>query len=392
MVTLDFRWVLFVIILLPLLAVTATVAILAWIDRRRRIADVLMTLQPLLEHAPLGMVAIRKRRYGQPQILYANAYAYRLWGAELTQFLIFLTHDKTGSLLEVDAAGPNRHPGFYRVVESDAAATSTINRRVRWWVTPWYDLTLLFFLDKTEQQQLDQTFNLLMGRLAHELRTPLETILTHLEVLNLPGAAPEQQRQSIAFAKSEAQRLVRLSNGALELARLENRPHIEMELVDLAALVDSVVAQLSGRVVKAQMTIRIDNALNLPTVVGNGERLRQVFTNLINNSIEHGDPGVQITIALQPVSTGIQCTVRDTGPGIDAIHLSRLTEPFYRAIANNRQSTGLGLAIVAEILHLHRTKLIVESITADGMDEAGGERATGTSMSFVLPMATEATA
>ena len=127
----------------------------------------------------------------------------------------------------------------------------------------------------------------------------------------------------------------------------------------------------------------------LPPVVGNAEELKQVFTNLLNNSIAHGRRGDRVLISLKQDEAGVLCTVRDSGPGIDAKHLPHLTEPFYRVLSSSGQnaidgqSTGLGLAIVAEILQQHQSRLRIESTSEN---EATPETPSGTTMRFVLPV------
>ena len=384
----ELRWLLFLLILLPLLSMVVTVGIIYWLDRRWQTRDMLATLQPLLDQAPIGLLVVQKN----PPHFYANRYAQQLFGPEL------LGADMMPSLLaflervEHRYAGISDTVGIYQPLELDADIYqdfyNDFNPRLRWWVTTWEKTSFVFCLDTSEEQQIEQKFDLMLGRLSHELRTPLETIATHLEVMRLPHISDEQKVQSVTYAKQETQRLARLSNRALELVQLHNHPFIETALVDLPDLVDEVVKQLTNMAQAKQIRLRTDIDRPLPAVIGNAELLKQVFINLLTNSIDHGRSEDTVTISLRREASSVVCIIQDDGPGIAAKHLPHLTEPFYRVVAtdfqHSAQNTGLGLAIVAEILQRHRSHLTIESIS--GNEAAPGEK-SGTSIRFALPVA-----
>ncbi|MGQ9715549.1 MAG: sensor histidine kinase, partial [Anaerolineae bacterium] len=87
--------------------------------------------------------------------------------------------------------------------------------------------------------------------------------------------------------------------------------------------------------------------------LGDADRLKQVFLNLLDNACRYSRSGDRITVALCRVPEGIACEVADTGPGIPSAHLPYVTEPFYRGDVEEISGSGLGLAIVAEILRQH---------------------------------------
>lgn len=378
MILIELKWLLLLLILLPLLSIALAAGLLHWVDERRQVRSVLHTILPLLEHAPLGIAIFLPKQ----EFPYLNSHLRRTFGAEFKDL-----PPETRALLmhrAEDESAEQTTPERYYTVESDAAfAANQSKRRIRWWFTGWEGVNIVFVLDKATQQQMEQRFNLLLGRLSHELRTPLETILTHLEVLKLTAVSDEQKQQSIAFAKSETQRLVQLSNRALELVGIENRSRIDTQLVDLTPLVEGAISQLKHKAQEKQIDIHLQADTPLPAVVGNVEQLKQVFANLLNNSIVHGRSGDQVLISLTRGEVGVVCTIRDTGPGIDARHLPHLTEPFYRVISAARQSTGLGLAIVSEILQQHQSHLLIESTS---VSEALPGEQSGTRVGFVLPI------
>ena len=384
MFIIELKWLLLLLLLLPLLSVAITLGIVYWIDQRRRAQSTLQAIRPLLENAPFGVVASLPGR----NTPYLNAYTRRTLGAGLEQLA-----PESRALLARRAASDGRTqaaPGHYLGVESDVKFLSDgAKRRMRWWFSSWAGTELTFFVDKSKQQQIEQRFNLLLGRLSHELRTPLETIAIHLEVAQLPATSDEQKKQSLAYAKKETQRMIHLSNSALELVRLENSSYTETQLVELTTLVEEVARARRSRAEEKEIELRVQADAPLPPVVGNAEELKQVFTNLLNNSLAHGRRGDRVLVSLKQDEAGVLCTVRDSGPGIDAKHLPHLTEPFYRVLSSSGQSaidgqsTGLGLAIVSEILQQHQSRLRIESTSES---EATPEKPAGTTMRFVLPV------
>ncbi len=119
----------------------------------------------------------------------------------------------------------------------------------------------------------------------------------------------------------------------------------------------------------------------LPLVVGQEDRLLQVFLNLLDNAVKYSRPGDRAVVSLAQTEGGVECVVRDTGPGIPAEHVPHVTRRFYRAAPQKIEGSGLGLALVEEILRRHQSHLEIESHTE-------GEE-TGTRVRFVLPVLPE---
>jgi two-component system phosphate regulon sensor histidine kinase PhoR len=126
----------------------------------------------------------------------------------------------------------------------------------------------------------------------------------------------------------------------------------------------------------SDVALALDAATDAPPISGDEDQLRQVFTNLIENSIKYGGAGQQTAITLRIIDRdpvlrvpAVQVQVIDRGAGIDAIHLPRLTERFYR-VDNHRSrelgGTGLGLAIVKHIVNRHRGRFRIDSALGKG--------------------------
>jgi len=368
-VILDLRWLGFAL----LAAVVAAVALAIFLARRlelRRAADRApgAATRQVLASAPYGWLVLN----GPNSYSYANPYARRLLELDVPtgslpdeQWCALLDEDCRAALAEV-APG-----GRYRSVPL------AHKRFCSWWVTAAEDVLLVFLLDTTPQHRSEEASRTLFGGLSHELRTPLATLLTHLEVLGLPGVTDETKAQSVELMKLEARRMARLVNNMLELGRLDASVQVERRPLDLVAVADEAVVQLDSQAREKGIDLVLEVATPLPLAVGDEDRLKQVFLNLLDNAVKHSRPGDRVTALLQPEKDGIRCAVHDTGPGIPAQHLPHLTERFYRAAPQAVEGSGLGLALVEEILARHQSRLEIESHT-DGADP-------GTCVQFWLP-------
>jgi two-component system, OmpR family, phosphate regulon sensor histidine kinase PhoR len=336
-------------------------------------------LSSVFAHAPVAVLWLRR----DGEVLMANPQARTLAGIGPTAKGLPALEWQSRLIEDVQAvlASP-----------TETGRSRTLNlpeqRTWHWWVTAWDGAGLVFVEDVTTLQQAEQATHLLLSDLAHELRTPLATVATHLEVLRLPTIAPEIRDQSIQFLRDETQRLVRLVNNTLELGRLQSSSGLEMRPVQLFPLVQAVVAQLHGEAQANQVEVGIEAAANLSPVLGHADRLKQVLLNLLDNSIQYARPGDRVNVTLTHEPGGVGCSVCDNGPGIAAEHLPHVTRRFYRAVPSGIPGSGLGLALAAEIIRQHGAQLSVESRVAGDPSMSEGE-SSGTCVRFVLPAWTE---
>jgi signal transduction histidine kinase len=215
-----------------------------------------------------------------------------------------------------------------------------------------------------------------LSDLAHELRTPLATLLTHLEVLRSPRISEETRQQSIFLMQQEGKRMARLVHDLLELGYLETAPAIEQRPVNLCEVIHQTIGQIAPLAEERQMTISVHAEDDLVTL-GDADRLRQVFLCLLDNAVKYSRVGDAISVTLhRQTEHTILCEVCDTGPGIPAEHLPHVTKRFYRGVSEEIGGSGLGLAVVKEILLRHHSTLEITSQT-EGTE-------TGTTVRFVL--------
>jgi two-component system phosphate regulon sensor histidine kinase PhoR len=369
----ELRWLLFY----TLLGLVAVVLATAWLARRprrrREIAPASRDgMWDVLEHAPFGLLVLD----GPDTYRYANAHARYL--LELPGPAGTLSDADWVSHLQEDRETARREKTtigrYYNVHPAPEQA-------VRWWVSARQDLDVVFLLDVTAQQQAERAAGYLLSGLSHELRTPLATMLTHLEILLLPDVSPEIEQQSLRLLKEEARRMARLVTDMLELGRLETSVEIELCPVDLLAVVEQAIAQAAPGAQEGKIELSLQSETSLPLVVGQTDRLLQVFLNLLDNAVKYCRPGDQVEVTLRRGPGIVACTVRDTGPGIPAEHLAHIPRRFYRAASPDVEGSGLGLVLVQEILRRHQSHLEIES-SAEGKE-------TGTCVRFALPILPE---
>jgi signal transduction histidine kinase len=375
MLVVSLRWVLFGVLVLAV----AIAGGVAWLlDRRERAWrspwPFPAQARPIFEQAPFGLVLL-----GRPETYhYANSYAQRLLGlADLSGALP--TAPWAEALAQDCATAQATSPavGRYRGIALD-------ERFVRWWVTAWQadetspPVFALFVLDATAQQRAERSAHELFSDLAHELRTPIATILTHLQVLALPALSGDAKRQSLDLMQVEARRMSRMSNALLDLSRLQITDQIDRQPVDLLPLVQEIVAQMRPRALEKAVALDFESDAPLELVIGDAGRLKQVFLNLLDNALKYVRPGDHVGVSLRQGQNAILCTVQDDGPGIPAHHLPHITKRFYRGVPEGSGGSGLGLALVKEILERHGSDLVIAS-------EAQGDQ-TGTEVRFELPI------
>lgn len=219
----------------------------------------------------------------------------------------------------------------------------------------------------TRQAQRDFVANV-----SHDLKTPITSIRGWSQAL-LDGTAvsTDDQQQAAGIIHSEAERMERMVNQLLDLARIESGQIVlQKTAVDLGHLLAGVRHSL---LVKAQEKgVELTTALApAPPVSGDPDRLVQIFTNLADNALAHTPRGGRVQLQLRaPEAAVVEVVVQDTGAGIAADDLPRIFERFYRADKSRqlqrRQGAGLGLAIVQELVHLHDGRIHARSEPGKG--------------------------
>ena len=206
--------------------------------------------------------------------------------------------------------------------------------------------------------EADRARRQLLADVTHELRTPLTAIRGYAETLTLPAFAPDspQGRHAVHVVDVEAQRLERLVNDLLDLARFDaGGAPLELADVPVSRLFTRVVDRHGLAAAAAGITIHTAVAPDAETVRGDERRLEQVLQNLTGNALRHTPAGGQVSLAATREADTMVLTIRDTGAGIDAAHLPYVFDRFYKAdpARSDAGGTGLGLSIVKAIVARH---------------------------------------
>jgi two-component system phosphate regulon sensor histidine kinase PhoR len=231
-------------------------------------------------------------------------------------------------------------------------------------------IVALLFFDMTMQRNLDNVRRDFVANVSHELRSPLTSLAGFVEtMLSEDVPDPAMRQRFLRIMEEEAQRMARLIDDLLSLSRVEVEEHIvPNDQVKLLDLLHTVKATLKGRAAQRGIEITIDKDALLPTPIvmhGSYDEITEVFVNLIENAIKYAFADSVITVRVAAVKPArVRVDVINVGEGVEARHLPRLTERFYRVDkARSRQigGTGLGLAIVKHIINRHRGKLLIQS-------------------------------
>jgi two-component system phosphate regulon sensor histidine kinase PhoR len=228
--------------------------------------------------------------------------------------------------------------------------------------------SIIMSRDVTQAERVDAMRRDFVANVSHELRTPLTVVNGFLETL-LDAQPPldEMRQRHLQLMHEQATRMNRLVEDLLMLSRLEaEETPLAEEDVDVPALVAEIEAEaraLSGG------RHEISRATDPIRVRGSRDELRSAFGNLVSNAIRYTPSGGRIALAWRAHDDGAIFEVKDSGIGVAAEHLPRLTERFYRVDRSRSRETGgtgLGLAIVKHVLMRHQGRLLVESEVGRG--------------------------
>jgi two-component system phosphate regulon sensor histidine kinase PhoR len=208
-----------------------------------------------------------------------------------------------------------------------------------------------------------------IANVSHEMRTPLTVVKGYLETLEDSGELPDKWLGAIRQMQAQSQRMSLLINDLITLSKLETEePDHNQKPFSLRPLLQSVLAETQTFSADQKHTIQLHGDEEIQ-MLGSEKELHSAFTNLSFNAVKYTPAGGNITLSLSRDEKGLFFSVKDSGIGIEAKHIPRLTERFYR-VDQSRHSetggTGLGLAIVKHILRRHDGRLNIQSEPGQG--------------------------
>ncbi|GHO45339.1 sensor histidine kinase [Ktedonospora formicarum] len=247
--------------------------------------------------------------------------------------------------------------------------------------------TLLFAEVKEKNAALERA-NMLksqfLANVTHELRTPLHSIISYGALLlegYVEGELTPEQEEHIQFVVNRAEDLSRLVDDMLDLSKIEaDRIEVKPEVLDLSTCLTEVINQLKPMALGRELYLKLDYDPQLPRILADSQRLRQIALNLVSNALKFTEKG-GVTIRCQhlPERAQVYISVSDTGIGISPAALGYIFEAFRQADGSTTRrfgGTGLGLTIARKLVELQGGEMSVESVPG-----------RGTTFAFTLPVA-----
>ncbi len=312
---------------------------------------------------------------------------------DLDELLKAAARQEGGASVEITLAFPRR-----RILAGTAVAIRDAGGAIQG--------TVLVFRDITQLKRLEEARMEFVVNVSHELRTPITAIRGYAETLLDDGLKNQDEaRKFLEIIHRNAERLGRLLNDLLDLSNIElDRTPLSIRPLGVAEAVRQAVAMLAPQAERKAVRLATEFPDALPPVLADRDRLLQILVNLIDNAVKYTPEGGSVAVtarqvkgstghtvdsargvdelATRPIDPGdlVEIAVEDTGIGIPAKDLPRITERFYRvdkARSRDLGGTGLGLAIVKHLVQAHHGSLAIES-----------EPGKGTRVRVTLPSAT----
>jgi two-component system phosphate regulon sensor histidine kinase PhoR len=227
---------------------------------------------------------------------------------------------------------------------------------------------IIILQDITYLKELDRIKTDFVNTVSHDLRSPLTAILGYVELIARAGPVNDQQREFIHRVQFSVNNITALINDLLDLGRVEAGFDTHKELVHLPPIIHEIVDGLQKRIREKEQELTLVIPDDLPPLIGNPIRLRQMISNLIINSIKYTPNHGQISILSRGEDGQIIIQIEDTGAGILPADQPFVFDKFYRGsnIPYDSPGSGLGLAIVQTIIQNHQGRIWLKSTPGQG--------------------------
>jgi signal transduction histidine kinase len=221
-------------------------------------------------------------------------------------------------------------------------------------------------------KEVDRLKDDFLSTVSHELRTPLTSIRSFSEILfDNPNLDKEQREKFLTIIVKESERLTRLINQILDLAKMEaGRMEWQLTDIDPKALVDDALAVTSGLFTEQAAQLQVRVARRLQSIHADRDRLMQVIVNLVSNAAKFcKQPGGVVVVTVEERDENFYFSVADNGPGVAPGARAAIFEKFQQAsvtLTDKPQGTGLGLTISRQIVEFFGGRIWVESVPGKG--------------------------
>jgi two-component system, NtrC family, sensor histidine kinase KinB len=226
--------------------------------------------------------------------------------------------------------------------------------------------------DVTRFRLMDEVKTNLVSTVSHELKTPLTSIRMGLHLLLEEKIGPlnTKQLELLLAAREDSERLLRMINDLLDLARLESgHTRQRLEVVSPQTLIDDALPNLRSLLEAQDSRLVTDVAPDLPEVTVDSRQISHVFSNFVSNAARFSKPGEEIVLSVKQIGKTVRFSVLDHGPGIAKEFQSRVFERFFRIPGTEESNgVGLGLAIAKEIVVAHGGNIGLRSVPGEGSE------------------------
>ncbi|MSQ84869.1 MAG: response regulator [Myxococcales bacterium] len=342
-----------------------------WVELGKNIRQLGRDIGLLRKSAPLELAAETTDRL---QANPANEALVRVFHLRLDDFVLLLRRENTQTAEDMNALWRSLR-GLALASMAFAGATLVLlivgDRRQNALQSMYGRLKVVGTESANAREQAEHanaTKSRFLGNLSHELRTPLTSVIGMID-LALNSNLDLVQRQQLETAGRSARSLLLLINDILDFARLEaGKLRFEIGKFAVRATIDEAVVGMAAAAQAKGLDVRVHVAPDVPAVWrGNGQRVRQVLTNLVSNAIKFTDRG-EITIRATMALDQLLLAVHDTGSGMDAVEVPRLFEAFTQlddSPTRRHGGAGLGLSICRELVEYMGG--IIEVISSPGL-------------------------
>lgn len=370
---------------------------------------------PILTHDEIGELAIAFNRMGSQLQFHINA--LRQEKEQLSSILSsmadgVITLNRNGDIIVINPPAENFIDDWYyqnnmtidpnsrqlpvelkkvlqKVIDEEKELLQEISLQGRNWVmimTPLYDQSYVrgavaVVRDMTEERRLDKLRKDFISNVSHELRTPISLLQGYSEAIIDDIAESKEDKNELAqIINEESLRMGRLVSELLDLGRME-AGHIQLnnERIDVETFTDRIVKKFTGVAETQNIDVQFTKVLSEKMAVFDPDRIEQVFTNLIDNAINHSGKNGTLQINVTNTQTDMYVEIEDSGRGIPEEDIPFIFERFYKADKSRtrnskKKGTGLGLAIAQNIVEAHEGTIQVKS-----------KLRIGTTFSFKIP-------
>ena len=216
-----------------------------------------------------------------------------------------------------------------------------------------------------ELENIEATRREFIANVSHELRTPITSIKGFVEGI-IDGTIPDESRtRYLAIVKDETERLNRLVNNLLDMARLESGEYsLNIVVFDVVEMARRCIIGLANQIEAKELSISAQFEMDAMFAEGDIDSIERVIYNLLHNAIKFSYPEGEIRVSIREERDSIYVSISDDGIGIDENELTKIWERFYKTDKSRGQDkagTGLGLSIIRSIIHEHKQKINVYS-------------------------------